>query len=424
MGKTSSCLNCKMRMNMKKLIIISIVIFNSAIVLSQDYPLAPEVWSEPKRIEDIYVKGIDATNPSLTKNLDTMYLFIDSDIYRSNKENGKWRKPIRLNTNVNAGDAMNNSSISKDGRRIYYAAWGGYGSWDLWYNDWDTATNDWGPYHNLGSKLNSPSTDWYIYEISKDSLLILNDRVATPSPNLYVSDKNNWVIADSFYYSKLACCHVQGISMPKNKRKIYYADMNAMWNGGIDEHGAELCVVYWDTNRNYWGEPYFLNINSKSFQPDKTNPFLWIGGADKFPWVSLDGKTLFFDSNRDAANEDTSFLADIYVSYLLIDKNGNPVSTVNESNKIPNGYELYPNYPNPFNPSTRIRYTIPESTSVLLTVYNIQGKKVTELVNETKTAGEYEVEFNAGKFKLSSGIYVYQLRTRNAILTNKFTLIK
>ncbi len=418
---------------MKRIIFISLIIF-SVEIFAQDYPIAPEVWSQPKRVEDIYVKGLDSRNPSLTKNMDTMYFYGSGDrsgdsgggIYVTILKEGKWQTPKWLNNNVNAGGAMRNPSISKDGRRIYYAAWGGYGNWDLWYNDWDAVTNDWGPYHNLGPKLNSPSMDWYLYEISKDSLLILNDKVATPSPILYVFDKNknDWAIADSFYYHKLGCCSVQGISMPASKKKIYYSDINFSWsNGNYKKRYSELCVVYWDSVKNYWGEPYFLNINSEAFQPDTTNQFNWLGGIDAFPWISPDGKTLYFHSNRREAIEDGVLGPNIYVSYLLIDENGKPVS-VEDEKEIPTGYKLYQNYPNPFNPKTTIRYAVPESTHISLTVYDIQGRKIVELINENKSPGEHEVEFNANKYNLSSGVYIYQLRTSSTVLTNKLTLIK
>ncbi|MCX6174783.1 MAG: T9SS type A sorting domain-containing protein [Ignavibacteriales bacterium] len=410
---------------MNKIIVTIMVIF-SIKLSAQDYPLAPEVWSEPKRVEDIYIKGIDADNPSLTKNLDTMYFYRSGEIYVTTLKEGKWQTPKRLNNNVNAGGAMRNPSISKDGRRIYYAAWGGYGGWDLWYNDWDPLTNDWGSYKNLGPKLNSPTMDWYLYEVSKDTLFILDDKVATPSPILYVFNKtkNDWAIADSFYYHKLGCCSVQGISMPANKKKIYYSDINFSWsNGNYKKRYSELCIVYWDENKNYWSDPYFLNINSEAFQPDPNNPFNWTGGVDEFPWISRNGKTLYFHSSRREAREDSSNAYNIYVSYLLIDENGKPVSVENE-NKIPTGYKLYQNYPNPFNPSTKIKYSIPETTFISLTLYDIRGRRITELVNEERHPGEYEVELNSNKYNLSSGVYIYQLRTSRAVLTNKLTLIK
>ncbi|MEO8231203.1 MAG: T9SS type A sorting domain-containing protein, partial [Ignavibacteriota bacterium] len=85
-------------------------------------------------------------------------------------------------------------------------------------------------------------------------------------------------------------------------------------------------------------------------------------------------------------------------------------------------YRLNQNYPNPFNPSTTISFTIPTTSNVSLKVFNILGKEVATMVNETKSAGNYSVIFNATG--LSSGIYFYQLTTDNFTATKKFTLMK
>ncbi len=74
---------------------------------------------------------------------------------------------------------------------------------------------------------------------------------------------------------------------------------------------------------------------------------------------------------------------------------------------IPSEFSLSQNYPNPFNPSTTIRYSIPAASRVRLIVYDLLGKEVEVLVNETKTAGRYSVEFNASH--LASGVYFYQI---------------
>lgn len=88
----------------------------------------------------------------------------------------------------------------------------------------------------------------------------------------------------------------------------------------------------------------------------------------------------------------------------------------------PTEYVLEQNYPNPFNPTTTIKYQIPKSGFVQLKIYNVLGREVAVLVNETKSEGEYSVEFDAGK--LSSGVYLYKLQTDSYVETKKLTLIK
>ena len=85
-------------------------------------------------------------------------------------------------------------------------------------------------------------------------------------------------------------------------------------------------------------------------------------------------------------------------------------------------FSLAQNFPNPFNPTTNISYSIPESEVVSLKIFNSLGEEVSTLVNEEKTAGSYNVEFNATG--LPSGIYFYMLRAGNFIETRKIVLIK
>jgi hypothetical protein len=85
-------------------------------------------------------------------------------------------------------------------------------------------------------------------------------------------------------------------------------------------------------------------------------------------------------------------------------------------------YSLEQNYPNPFNPSTKIVFQIPESENVSLKIYDVLGNEIASLLNEEKSPGKYEIEFNASH--LSSGIYFYTLRTGTFINTKKMILIK
>jgi hypothetical protein len=89
---------------------------------------------------------------------------------------------------------------------------------------------------------------------------------------------------------------------------------------------------------------------------------------------------------------------------------------------IPARVELSQNYPNPFNPSTVINYAVPKTGKVRLEVYDMLGKKVSTLVDERKTAGNYSVQFDATN--LASGIYIYRIVTTQKTVSKKMTLIK
>lgn len=85
-------------------------------------------------------------------------------------------------------------------------------------------------------------------------------------------------------------------------------------------------------------------------------------------------------------------------------------------------YALFPNYPNPFNPVTKISYALPGAAMVELKVYNVLGQLITTLVNEEKPAGVYEVDFNAED--LPSGVYMYRIQAGDFVQTRKMLLLK
>jgi len=99
------------------------------------------------------------------------------------------------------------------------------------------------------------------------------------------------------------------------------------------------------------------------------------------------------------------------------------ITNVNSNeNGLVNDFKLEQNYPNPFNPSTKIKYSIPQSEFVSLKVFDILGNAVATLANEEKSAGNYEVNFNAAT--LSSGIYFYKLQAGSFVETKKMILMK
>jgi hypothetical protein len=90
--------------------------------------------------------------------------------------------------------------------------------------------------------------------------------------------------------------------------------------------------------------------------------------------------------------------------------------------EIPNYYSLSQNYPNPFNPSTSIKFSLPQAENVKLVVFDLLGREVATLVNEYKTSGIYEVNFDASSY--ASGVYFYSIQTPNFTQTKRMLLVK
>jgi hypothetical protein len=97
-------------------------------------------------------------------------------------------------------------------------------------------------------------------------------------------------------------------------------------------------------------------------------------------------------------------------------------SSVEVDGVTPAEFSLKQNYPNPFNPTTKIGFTLPSESNVKISIYNLIGQKITEIVNSRFNAGNYSVDFNAAD--LSSGIYLYKIEAGSFTSVKKMQLMK
>ncbi len=119
-----------------------------------------------------------------------------------------------------------------------------------------------------------------------------------------------------------------------------------------------------------------------------------------------------------ALNMQTSGMYKLNITYSVLTN----ISETFYSTNIPSSLNLHQNFPNPFNPSTKIRFDLPFSSDVNLSVYDYLGREVTQLINGMKQAGSYEIDFNASN--MASGIYFYKLSTNSSVITKKMMLVK
>jgi len=131
-------------------------------------------------------------------------------------------------------------------------------------------------------------------------------------------------------------------------------------------------------------------------------------------WTSIDATV---DTDENTVTYSTSTISNIVVLSAL------GLTDIHDNNTdIPTEFTLLQNYPNPFNPSTKIAFTLSYSSQIVLNVYNIVGEKVATLVNEHMNAGAYTINFNASN--LSSGVYLYKLKSRASRIVKKMSLLK
>ncbi|MCB9250698.1 MAG: T9SS type A sorting domain-containing protein [Ignavibacteriales bacterium] len=90
--------------------------------------------------------------------------------------------------------------------------------------------------------------------------------------------------------------------------------------------------------------------------------------------------------------------------------------------QLPNEIVLENNYPNPFNPTTFIEYSIPNQTFITLELFDVLGKKIKTLVNEYKTSGRYSYKLDMSNY--ANGIYFYSLKTKNRVISKKLVYLK
>jgi len=180
-----------------------------------------------------------------------------------------------------------------------------------------------------------------------------------------------------------------------NSIMIAYSDIQDGENGIVTNNNA---TVYWlDGNLDTY--PVFVDTANGDFRLQEGSPCIDSGVQDT---------VLVYNNGQDT-------LIVQALSYLGYSPDMgayefDPAIVIKNSIDLPIQYSLYQNFPNPFNPTTTINYSIPASSFVTLKVYDVLGNEITALVNEEKPAGEYNVEFRIDNLELSSGIYFYRLQ--------------
>lgn len=174
--------------------------------------------------------------------------------------------------------------------------------------------------------------------------------------------------------------------------------------------------LHWRTETevsNYGFEVERAVINSKSTKQNSE--------FEKIGFVEGHGNS---NSPMDYSFIDEKPLGGSKFQYRLkqIDTDGQfEYSDIVEAEIIPDKFTLFQNYPNPFNPTTTIQFQLPKESKVVFKIYNILGEEVAELLNDKKSAGVYEVVFNARG--LPSGTYIYRIYAENFVETKKMILL-
>lgn len=185
-----------------------------------------------------------------------------------------------------------------------------------------------------------------------------------------------------------------------------------------DGHGNQFRFTLDDSNGHEVSPWYTINWYGwrlVSWDMDKDGIGEWIGDG------ILNGE-LNFDSIQLTYINGNHPFGTYYFDDLRLAKDVETDIETPPITSVPNEYLLKQNYPNPFNPTTKIEYNLPKDTRVRLTVYNLRGENVQNLVAGHQSAGYHTVEFDATE--LSSGIYLYRLETPEFTSTQKMSVVK
>jgi hypothetical protein len=184
------------------------------------------------------------------------------------------------------------------------------------------------------------------------------------------------------------------------------------------ENDGDLDLITVNDQLQTNGITVFLNDGTGSFTSRENCFFPFATGLPRSVVASdfdQDGKTDIAIVSSVAAGVDSLF--------VLYNLGGGTVGIQNqEIEEIPTSHLLSQNFPNPFNPTTTIKFSIPEASVVILKIYNILGEEVKTLVNEFKEIGNHTTQLDASS--LSSGIYLYRMKAGSFVETKKMILLR
>lgn len=287
-------------------------------------------------------------------------------------------------------------------KSLSYAVWQNVSWYDTYWNIWFS-----GEAWTTEAKLTNDLTDSYSYypSITSDNA----KRLHTVYSYAFVPDSLSPVIWQTNYLRSLDSGKTwQDFNTISGSTNSFMPKIKTSDNG-------KICVIWSSFNHDIWSlwgsyssdagltwySPFQITrAQSFSIYPD----FAVSKDSLYIVWQNYNGKNW-----------------ELYFTKFVLPASPKDIN-LKKDNFSDLSYSLDQNFPNPFNPSTKIRFSIPEDSFVSLKIYNMLGEEIASLVNEMKPKGIYDIEYNAGN--LTSGVYFYTLEANGFSETKKFLLMK
>jgi photosystem II stability/assembly factor-like uncharacterized protein len=264
---------------------------------------------------------------------------------------------------------------------------------------------------NAHNSLTIVDNDFYAFGLNNGAArirLTTNNAVNWVTQNLNIS--GNYTSAIAYHSNKLIGIGATSSSLPLISRTT---DGGVSWNTiNVGSGVSGSCYFYWVPATPV---VYLLAANG-TIKKSTDNGINWVitpvpsGVTNLYHFDFIQSANIVY-GYAVSSNGDVIKLVDTLDILTGINNNNSPLR-----------FELKQNYPNPFNPITTIKYSIADNNFVTLKIFDILGREVKTAVNEYKTSGNYEINFNASE--LSSGIYYYTLRAGSYTDTKKMIINK
>jgi photosystem II stability/assembly factor-like uncharacterized protein len=256
-------------------------------------------------------------------------------------------------------------------------------------------------------------TDCYFFNENSGVVVgRLGDITASETMILFTSDGGqNWVIK------------YEGNRERESAYKISFPDSQNGYVSTERWNNPDRYVIKTSDGGMNWSELSFPIVNEQGIGFINANTG-WIGGNFNPTYGTTDGGMTWFNANIGQFINGFQFFGDTlgYACGQYVYKYERTNNLIQTSSEIPDGFELCQNFPNPFNPSTKINYRLQIAGFTRLVVIDLMGREVAELVNEYHSPGSYEYKFDASN--LSSGVYYYKITAGEFVSVKKMLLVK